>query len=33
MDPSDKDDKDNQWTSRLTDFLGGMDYVRVRVDN
>ncbi|XP_052799646.1 inositol polyphosphate 5-phosphatase K-like isoform X1 [Mya arenaria] len=31
MDPSDGDDKDNQWTSRLTDVLGQMNYVRIKV--
>ncbi|XP_052236515.1 phosphatidylinositol 4,5-bisphosphate 5-phosphatase A-like isoform X2 [Dreissena polymorpha] len=31
MDPSESDDKTNQWTSRLTDTLGERDYVRLKV--
>ncbi|XP_060605261.1 inositol polyphosphate 5-phosphatase K-like isoform X2 [Ruditapes philippinarum] len=31
LDPTDKDMKDNQWTCRLTDDLGRLDYVRIKV--
>ncbi|XP_045174145.1 inositol polyphosphate 5-phosphatase K-like isoform X2 [Mercenaria mercenaria] len=31
LDPTDKDMKDNQWTSRLTDELGKINYVRIKV--
>ncbi|KAL4223420.1 Phosphatidylinositol 4 [Mactra antiquata] len=31
LDPTDKDTQDNMWTSRLTDELAKLDYVRVKV--